>query len=285
MTRNNKDLQKVAMLKNMWLINRFNWRLAKKNCRASVSVRGVLRKIHVPLVSTIALTMYFLGCEATPPDISSRPSKVAVSPTASPTTGAVQVPPLLISPDLSSEPCAVVALEGATATLDRVSSDVLRLQIRDTGGRMIGDAPAAVLSLEAEKQISSPPDVAFFPFTSRDLVAKLPHSVNSPTSAALRLLSFNEFSVQERQVVLRCPETIPTALTSVEDFLTSPAVHARRLRQFISVLENAVADAPEKAGTVVAFMLHSAQDSARVADAEVQSILAEIVQLLRAARS
>lgn len=244
-----------------------------------------IKLLALPL---LVLALVLVACDATPPTESSsasRPSKVAMVPIASPMRSASPAPsPAPVSPEFTGDPCAIVALEGATAIVDRIASDILRLQIRDTGGRIIGDSPAAVLSLQSNSISESVYHIAFYPLSPRELLAKFPEPPSMPTTGVLRLLSLNDLSVQERPLVLRCPEAVTTPFAGAEDVLTSPAVHAARLRQFISVLENAGADAPEKAGVVLDFMLLSAQDSRRLAKAQLQATFTDAVQFIETAR-
>lgn len=246
------------------------------------------QKMQLLALPLLVLALVLVACDATPPSESSsasRASKVAVVPTASPMMSAPPAPsPAPVSPEFTGDPCAIMALEGATAIVDRIASDILRLQIRDTGGRIIGDSPAAVLSLQSNSTSESVYNIAFYPLSPRELLAKSPGPPSMPTTGVLRLLSFNDLSVQERPLVLRCPEAVTTPFAGAEDVLTSPSVHAARLRQFISVLENAGADAPEKAGVVLDFMLFSAQDSRRLANAQLQSTFSDAVQLIETAR-
>lgn len=245
------------------------------------------RKMPFLRLPAMALALALVGCDATPPRESSsasRAPKVAVAPTASPMTSASSAPPPLSS-EFTGEPCAIVALEGGTAILDRVAADVLRLQIRDTAGRIIGDSPAAVFSLEGSGDSKSVSHVAFYPLSPRELLARLPAAASTPTTGTLRLLSFNDLTVQERPLILRCPDAPPTPLAGAEDTLTSPVVHAGRLRQFLSSLENAMADSPEKAGVVLEFMLLSAQDSARLGSAQVRPALTDAARLIETAKT
>lgn len=221
--------------------------------RVAFSFKDFRRIFGTAFFALLFATLMLSGCESNqskPVEPASRSGRVNVAASVTPTT------PLSTAADvLPSEACAIVAVEGGTAVLDRASKDCLRLQVRDTVGRPMSNSVFAMLEIEAPTTANADSRIrAFVPAPEGNAQwCQLAAPLADDTSATLHLWNTGDGAVESYAVRLRCAKdsAVPPLAS---DVFTSGSVYARLLGQAVACLENFSADAPARVGPALAFL-------------------------------
>ncbi|MGB9692480.1 MAG: hypothetical protein ACPL7D_09960 [Candidatus Sumerlaeaceae bacterium] len=226
------------------------------------------------VVLTLAVACTLCGCQS-----ESREAAVS-SRAARPLAPTPAV--LLQKTEFRNEPCAIVPVEGGTVTLEMISSEVLRLQLRDTAGRPGSFATLATLETKVPEGTSQPERIlAFYRLVGgfpEGLYARISEPFSAATSGTLHMMQLNGYAIGDYVCQLRCPAEVAEGeqALAIRDTLTSPAVHITAAHQFISVLENLAADGPaEHIPQVLDLMLRYLHNSAELTQGATAAAFSE----------